>query len=491
MKGIEYLRQAREEYLERYRRVLHAKREEGADCTVEVWVEPNVPPGQPRMPHPLCIDILVKGADGPSMARVSDLSGEGSLIDTIQIGAAPARIYATRWEDMAAWFRSADPDWSRLELWQKKWMDVDRGQSDDDEDFCGVVHYLGRPVAEGGGHLFQMDFGSAPIQALTELLDCFVEMGATEIELGRSDGSDLPDDVRATLQSPDLSAGQVTDLVCRLLSDIPEIDSVERLSDEAIAFQMGPKGHPSRVFTNNLHRMLLRTGTEARPKEMYRFIRGQREGMVPESAPDLAQLRVLVKDDRFFESVKQSAPGMRPMVRQHLAADLWLVCVWDAPNGMRFASEGEPGKYELSAAQMIQRAVDNYLSERPPVELAEDGAMLVARTGDCYDATLLIDGKWLDEISEKVSGELLACVPSRSLVLIGGSDNRQTVPQMRRAAQRIEAGGDHLISNTILVRRGGAWEAFAPPQQSADSTTGTSPPTQSRQKTRPWWRFWA
>lgn len=488
MRGIEYLQHAHDTYLDRYRRVLHAKRQEGMDCTAEVWVDPKVPPGKPKLPHPLCIDILVQRGEERTMEMVADPSGQGALIDTIQIGQVPATIYSTHWEDMAVWFRCAEPDWARLGPWQKKWMDVNRGRGDDDADFCQVVHYLGRPVAEGGGHQFEMDFGSAPPTALMELLQCFAEMGASEIELGRSDGSNLPADVLAALGSPELSVGQVTDLVCRLLSELPEIQTVERISDDGIAINANAKGKPHRVFTTNLQRLLMRTGMEARPGELYRFLRGKRESMVPETPADLSQLRLLVKDDRFFQSVAEHAPGAKPMLRERLAADLWLACVWDAPNGMRFATDEEPGQYEMSSEQMFQRARQNYLESRPPVELAEDGALLVARTGDCYDATLVIDEKWLDEVSEKVSGELLACVPSRSLVLIGGTGNAKTIPQMRRAAERIEAGGDHLISNTILVRRGDAWQPFQEPALSS-VTAPTAPPPQTR--SRPWWRFWA
>lgn len=333
MRGIEYLQHAHDTYLDRYRRILDAKRQKGLDCTAEVWVDPKVPPGKPKLPHPLCIDILVQRGEERTMEMVADPSGQGALIDTIQIGQVPATIYSTHWEDMAVWFRCAEPDWARLGPWQKKWMDVNRGRGDDDADFCQVVHYLGRPVAEGGGHQFEMDFGSAPLEALTELLECFVEMGATEIELGRSDGSDLPADVQEALKLPELSIGNVTDLLCRLLSQLPEIQTVERLNDESIAIHMDAKHGAHRVFTNNLHRMLMRTGIEARPSEMYRFVRGQREGMVPPTPPDLSQLRLLVKDDRFFESLSQRLPGkMKPTIREHLAADLWLVCVWDAPS---------------------------------------------------------------------------------------------------------------------------------------------------------------
>jgi hypothetical protein len=43
-------------------------------------------------------------------------------------------------KDMSVWFRCAEPDWPQPEPWRKKWMDIDRGRNDDDEDFCAVVY---------------------------------------------------------------------------------------------------------------------------------------------------------------------------------------------------------------------------------------------------------------------------------------------------------------------------------------------------------------
>jgi hypothetical protein len=485
-----YLRQAREKYVTHYRETFRAQRAEHAPngmCAAEVWIMPNVPPGEPRPPHPLCVDILTGEKERPTMVMVAGEAIEGALMGTLQIGPSTVKVYAAIWEDFPVWFRLTDPDWALLEPWQRKWMNPERDGSQDEDGLSGVVHYLGKPIAEGGGHLFQIDFGSAPIEALLELVEVLAGMGAAEIELGRSDGSDLPAEVCAELRQPEVTMERLMALMMRLFATLPDVQNVVVRGPDQLELQTRPNDHGRQVFLGNLLRLMARTGVEARAREVYRYLRGQRESMYPDQTPNLEQLRLVVKDDRFMEEIRRQAPAAK-MLMQKLAADLWLVGVWDAPNGMRFASAEEPGKYGMTPEEMLQRARKNFLENRPAVELAAHGPLLVAQTRDCYDATLLIDDNWWTETASKVQGDLLACVPARHVVLIGGTGTPGTLAQMRQAATRIESGGDHLITSTILIRRDGRWEEFHdlfPPSAFPARTTTPTPAAK-----RPWWRFW-
>ena len=80
---------------------------------------------------------------------------------------------------------------------------------------------------------------------------------------------------------------------------------------------------------------------------------------------------------------------------------------------------------------------------QPEVESSEHGPLIVAQTRDCYDATLLVDDAWWEQTATRVKGELLACVPARHVVLIGGTARAGTIAELRAAAERIEVGGDH------------------------------------------------
>jgi hypothetical protein len=205
MTPLESLTHTRSIYLKAFRNALRHNREKDPTTTPEVWITPKPDPDTGETPMPLCADIMGGGNDEkPSMMLVSNGEPpEGALIGTMRVGAAEVRVYPVMWEVFILWCRHPSPDWRTLDAWRAKWLDMERGADPNDEDgLSGVAHYLAPAVAEGGGYLFEIDFGSAPIEALMELIDALVRGGATEIELGRSDGSDLDPTVAAELRRP-------------------------------------------------------------------------------------------------------------------------------------------------------------------------------------------------------------------------------------------------------------------------------------------------
>jgi uncharacterized protein YtpQ (UPF0354 family) len=489
---LEYFQRIRNTYLEHYRGVLRSKRAEGVSCSTEVWIQPNVPPGGEKPPHPLCVDLLIQEGAKPSRAMVAGELKEGPLIEAYRSHAATVRVYETTWENFPVWTVLADPDWQQLQPWRDKWMDVHRQDVGDEDGLKGIVHHLGKPIAEGGGFLYIIDFGSAPVEALLEILAVLEQMGATELELGRSDGSDLPAETQARLRDPDLSQQELTGLVGGLVGKAPGIERVEQADAETLKIFSAAWKEGGQIHTGNLYRLLRRTGIEARAKEVYRFVRGQRETCGPKAPADLSQLRPVIKDTRFLANVKRLSPSMKPLLTQSLAADLWIVCVWDEPNGMRFATQTEGEPYGLTPEQLLDRAKTNFLKERPAVELSRHGDLQVAQTRDCYDASLLLDESWCAEFAATVEGDLLACVPSRNMLLLGDSACTGIFSQFQQAAERIESGGDHLISGTLLVWREKHWEAYRQPVTGGTRgtpATAVAPVVQPPPK-RPWWRFW-
>jgi hypothetical protein len=538
----EYIAQARERYLTYYRHILRETRRENVPCVAEVWITPNKPPTDDDSSppaEPMCFDMVSGEGDERRLGAVM-VDAEvptGGRIGTLRAAdLVDVRVYPFAWELCVVWF--AHPAGSRpvmeaIAAWKRKWMDPDRGADPADEDgLSGGAHFLGQAVAEGGGFHMEVDLGSAPLAALTELLDNVSRAGATEIELGRSDGSDIDPAVAAELQRRDLSPQRLTELLAMLLQRLPEVREAQLTGPQEISITLASeraRGADSsagdhRVFTNNLFLRLQRVGPEARAMELWRYVRGQRDTFTDsatDGVADLAQLRPVIKDDQFFAEMKKVMKNAKPLVARRLVGDISVCCVWDQPHGMRFVTADEPPKYGLSEEQFHERALRNYLESRAPVQFAGHGPLRVARTGDSYDATLLLaDEFWREEaigpisVEEdddddggdddvpEVKGELLVCVPAREIVLITGSQTDGGIQTMREVARRIEAGGDHLISQTILVRRGDRWERWDErPAMRGSREAPVSPPPPTMPPTRPssrpqpraakpWWKFW-
>jgi hypothetical protein len=79
---------------------------------------------------------------------------------------------------------SEQADWSLLVMWFAKWFDFEDRGNIDGEGFLGVIHFLSDPKFDGSKTGFQVDFGSAPVEAFRELLDTLKACGATKVEIG-------------------------------------------------------------------------------------------------------------------------------------------------------------------------------------------------------------------------------------------------------------------------------------------------------------------
>jgi hypothetical protein len=379
-------------------------------------------------------------------------------------------------------------------------MDPDHPPHDPDEDGLHAgAHYLDGPSPEGGGWVFEADFGSAPVAALLELLELLAAGGAEAIELGQSDGSDLDPELLNALQRPDLSQAALSEILVTMLNGLPEVQSARAVAPEQIEVIRPNRSEGHNIYTTNLFLRLQRTGVEARALEVWRFMRGQRESMHDAGAPDLAELRPVIKDDRFFTDMARVTRKSFKLVTRRLVGDLSICCVWDQPHAMRFTVDAEPEKYGLTADQMLDRAIANYRVDHAAPELVDQGTFQLARTGDNYDASLLLDDAFWSTRMESANGRLLVCVPARHAVLIADSAEPGAVQSLAQAAKRIMSGGDHVISGTILARQDHSWEVYArpsvnvpvaPPARSEGHRSIPRPKLTEKRPEKPWWKFW-
>lgn len=67
----------------------------------------------------------------------------------------------------------------------KRWYLAHLGELDAEHDHtpAEVVHYMSEPAYSGDHLVLEVDFGSANIKALTDLLDLLIETGAREIDI--------------------------------------------------------------------------------------------------------------------------------------------------------------------------------------------------------------------------------------------------------------------------------------------------------------------
>lgn len=79
---------------------------------------------------------------------------------------------------------ASDVSLEPLLKWFWRWFDENDDKEPGPDGLYGVVHYLSDPEFEGDKLKFVVDFGSAPVEALNELVSVLVEMGARRLGVG-------------------------------------------------------------------------------------------------------------------------------------------------------------------------------------------------------------------------------------------------------------------------------------------------------------------
>jgi uncharacterized protein YtpQ (UPF0354 family) len=513
MNIVDHVAAVRGKYVEALRRVIAEHRAAGDLRGVEVMLEGAGEEAEAddsaNRRERLCADVLAGEESKPGIIMVMNEPPEGGLVGTLRSGGVEVAVYPFAWEACRFHFRLARPEWAPLEAWFSKWSERreeganwEADEPEEPGELGGVVHFMSRPAREGRGYLLELDFGSAPVEAFMELVAVLEKSGATEVQVGTSDGSELDPKLAEKLRAPELSPAGLMEVVASMLGEVEEVERVEIASEMTLVIHRRDGVEASQANLWNLWRRCQRLPPEARAKEVLGAVRVHLEALAPEDErPDLAQLRPVIKDQAFVDYVRQQMKSDTPMAWRHLVGDLWVLYVWDSASGMRFLKSEEPAEYGLNPEQADARAIENYLRYRNPVEMEDSGAggaVTVARTGDSYDATLLLDEKFWAQTQEKMGGTLLACVPVRDTVLFTSSVRGGGEEELKRLAKQLMEGGDHLISETILRWKGGQWEvhqgmktemmeapppAPAPVQQREVAAKKAAPP-------RPWWKFW-
>jgi len=83
---------------------------------------------------------------------------------------------------------------NEVEDWALRWLDAeDESTQQDEHGLSQVIHSVLRDDIAGGGTLLNVDFGSAPVAALRELIDLALAAGASHLSIHSSMlSSELP-----------------------------------------------------------------------------------------------------------------------------------------------------------------------------------------------------------------------------------------------------------------------------------------------------------
>jgi uncharacterized protein YtpQ (UPF0354 family) len=490
MNPLEHVAATREKYIEGLRKVIREKKAVGEFLGAEVVLEGKA---ETREAQRFCADVMTGTVEKQSVVMVANEAPEGPLVGAVPIDGIEASIFAYAWESCRIWFRVASLDRQAIDGWFEQWSGGSDSRQVDEDGLSGVVHFMSPLIPDGHAFAMEVDFGSAPVEAFIELLKMLSGMGATEVRVGISDGSELDERLGAILQSPNLTPEQFMEVVAELIRGQSGVTLVERSGELELKVHKEGAKDPSRSYLFNLWKRLQRVPPEARAKEVLLHVRvhdgAHGADGTTRDKPDLAQLRPLIRDAEFLRQIRQQTGKEEFMMRRKLMGDLSVFYAWDELNGMRYVLSSEPGEYEMDTEAFHQRAIANYLRYRNPVQTQEQEGVSILRTADCYDATLLLDEEFWKKRAKTASGDVLVCAPTRDFVLATATKVMGGEKTLRKIAAKLMAGGDHLISGTVLRWTKTGWKVHL---ETASNASEIRPAVlrKSQPIKKPWWKFW-
>ncbi len=179
-------------------------------------------------------------------------------------------------------------------------------------------------------------------------------------------------------------------------------------------------------------------------------------------------VRALLKDREWLDNVRgmvKKEPGEKApeneIVSRPFTAEIFVVYVFDMPDGMRMIGRGDLAKLKLDEAGLHALALANLEAALPaltsaPVEAGS--AIRVVHEGDSYEASrLLLHARWAP-IAAQVKGDLIVAAPTRDYVFFTGS--QQDVAGLRALARQLSDEGGHPLSPRLLRRTTAGWQAL-------------------------------
>ncbi|MES2787684.1 MAG: hypothetical protein V4684_19615 [Pseudomonadota bacterium] len=141
------------------------------------------------IPYPyryLRIDILSKAADGAVRPYYVTPAPDGSAEPRgYNMGSFEMQVYPFTWNAVNIKFDQPLKSPELLEAWATRWLDIKDTHAS--AALAQAIHSLGRIEPQDDWRLFTVDFGSAPVIALTELIDLLATEGARRIILQSAD----------------------------------------------------------------------------------------------------------------------------------------------------------------------------------------------------------------------------------------------------------------------------------------------------------------
>lgn len=185
------------------------------------------------------------------------------------------------------------------------------------------------------------------------------------------------------------------------------------------------------------------------------------------AAPNKSSVRLVLRTSEYIDTLRSVPKGAKPIAIQPrpFADGLMVLPVLDSPRTVRYLSEPDNAKLEMSVDEVYQLGVANLSGElRPLMEVAKVAkhGQIGELTGNVYDPSRLILLDSWAPLAEAQGGVLIVAIPATDAVFYVGEDTPTAIDALRTLAKTVLARAPAKLSSDLYRWRASGWERVAP-----------------------------
>ena len=149
-------------------------------------------------------------------------------------------------------------------------------------------------------------------------------------------------------------------------------------------------------------------------------------------------------------------------ITEPLVADLIISYAFDLPQMFQMVTPHDLERLAIQSGELREIAIANLKRQLPQIGMMEEPPVMRVVTGNSLEACVLLASSWWNDRAAEMSGEIVASVPTRDVLLYCSSQSAEGMQALRVFTDAVYATETtpHALSEHLFVWREGHWSIF-------------------------------
>jgi uncharacterized protein YtpQ (UPF0354 family) len=239
-------------------------------------------------------------------------------------------------------------------------------------------------------------------------------------------------------------------------------------------------GRDSTFFLDNAYDVY-KQDPQANAEVIQRFVTAGLETIATiRHGVDRTRIVPVIKDRPWLEETRQTvlsrgAKEIPEHVYEDFGPDLIILYAEDSPKNIRYLGPKDLELAKIERSELRALACQNLKRLLPKIERhGTNGLYMITAGGDYEASLLLLDSIWSGGQME-VKGDVVVAIPTRNLLLVTGSRDRQGIEKVKQLVKEASTGQPHRLTQKLFVHRNGRFGEFTGIAEPDGAANGTQP----------------